>query len=186
MSSSTQDIIDAELRSDETLFWAHVISDEDALELPPKALTVINAVFMLICGIAFFNGLWQLSKSPSDEWMQVLKIHLPLIIGVFLLQWFFIKTNMGRSLKARTKRSLYQNAIISDKRILLFNHSSSERRSLTPSDISDSHMDYENGGLALRFSTYGPEKDSLLVGAADFKTALNIINSHFLKIGPSS
>ena len=41
----------------------------------------------------------------------------------------------------------------------------------------------ENGGLALRFSPHGDEKDSLLIGAADFKAALNIIKTHFLKAG---
>jgi hypothetical protein len=89
-------------------------------------------------------------------------------------------------LKTHTTQSLFQNAIISDQRILLFNHNSSERRCFTSSEISDSHIDYENGGLALRFSGYGTEKDSLLVGAADFKTALNIIKTNFLRTGLSS
>lgn len=186
MEEAKQNIITSELRSDEDLLWAHVISDDEMPDLSPKARTIINIVFKIIWLLTLMNGLWQLFKTPPEHWAHLMKFYLPLIIGVFLLQWFFTKTNIGRSLKAQSKRSIYQNAIITNQRILLFNHNPSERRSFTQADISDSQMDYENGGLALRFSPRGNEKDSLLIGAADFKTALNIIKSHFLKTRPNS
>ena len=182
-SSTVENIIVRELRVDEELLWAHVVSPDAELDIPPAANLTMNVIFRLIWIAVTAHGIWQLSNITPEQVEQLIKIYVPLIGAILIAQWFFKKTNVGQKVERQVKRRIYQNAIITDKRILLFNHGSDERNNFTRETIYASQMDYENGGLALRITPRGNDKPSIFIGAADFRTALHIIKSNFLKSG---
>lgn len=190
MKKTPEDIIKAELQADEKLLWSHVMSyDEPTPKTAKKSRLFIfisqwlNPIMMLI-----FGGyvIWPMRGLSSEEVVSLLKHQIPLFIFIMGLMFVLHKTNIFQKLEDNGKYIIYGSCIITDRRILLFNHHESERVEYREEDIADVRLNYDNGGKALRFKPWekalnADVKDSLLVGIADFEAALAVLRPYRMK-----
>jgi len=175
MSYSEKDILESEVQEVEELLWSHVISQKNQIETPLYVSGIWRFAQPIIFSIYVFFIIYGLKNIPSEQLGDMVKSQLPMWIVFGVSLWVLIKTIIGKKLKEQTERPIFQNGIITDKRILLFNHSEA-RQEFSLNDIKEAGLDYENGGHALRIDPLSKEKPSILVGIADFKSGLNIIN----------
>ena len=169
------------LQPGETVLWEQVLSEEDAPNLPPSASKIVSGLsflpWMLLIAISF----WNIYKAPPETVKRLVLIYFPLIMAVTALGWFWNKTRLGRKLDRETRRHIFQNGILTTKRLVLFNHAPNARYEFRADEISHAALDYENGGYALRVTSASSRKDSILVGIGDFQKAADLIQTRLLE-----
>lgn len=170
-----------ELQLGETVLWEHVLSDE----VMPKPSTNVSKIvtglrflpWMVLIAISF----WNLHRTPPETVKSLVLIYFPILISATALGWFWNKSRLGRKLVRETHRHIFQNGILTTKRLVLFNHNLNARHEFRADAISHAALDYENGGYALRVTPASGHKDSILVGIGDFQKAADLIQTRLLE-----
>lgn len=177
-----KDIVSRELELGETSLWAHVISDDKTSLLNPKLVESLNRAFYVLCLVMLAYSLYSFLSLPADKFFDQLKI-ISLMVLIPLGLKFFSNTKLGRRLEAETDRQIFQNILVTDKRVLFFNHDSDNRQDLPFSHIEKVNLDYENGGHALAVKSKNSGKPFIAIGQMDFAEALQIIKNEISSRG---
>lgn len=181
---SPEEIIEGQLNAGEKLLWSHVISYDESK--PITALkteqwkTILKWLYRFFMMLVVLNVVFIAWSMQREELIKLLKGQLPILVFLIFMMWFLEKTKLLQKLEETTTHGIYGSCIITDSRVVLFNHNASEREEFSSIDIADVHMDFDNGGRALRFKPNNQDNDSILIGIVDFQAALAILQSRFL------
>ena len=184
MDNNVRHIIEAELLAGEELLWAHIVEPPVVSEARPsnKVMKWIGAFFQVISFSIFVKSLLDQGLSLFNNGTLVAVIIGLAIIGLSL----FWRTPRGQALNKSMRRNVFQNGIITQKRLLFFNHYDAHRLNFFAGDIASAAIDFENGGKALRVRPSNNSKDLILVGGVSFEPAIALIRKTFLIKGPLS
>lgn len=173
-----------DLQPEEAILWRYLISDEVEPAFLEKFLSqgpwVSRRISAVIWMAAICFLLWGLYTTPSEKLGSALLFYFSILIVVSAVNWFLEKSNLGRKHNLDNRRNIFQNCILTNKRLVMFNHNSNHVYEFQADDIRAASMDYENGGYALRVTPISERKDSVLIGIADFQKAVNIIQNRLL------
>ena len=186
INEEIKDIVEAELRDGEKLLWSHVMSHDEPFAktgMNSKILRLLSKWHKKIIMLAYaIYVMWHVIRTPYAEIVSMLETQLPIfgvtLVFLILLMVVLHKTNFLQKLEETTRHLIYGSCIITDRRVVLFNHHDPARQEYTPKDITDVHLDYENGSRALRFKPKTLGIDAVLIGIADFEAALAVLRPY--------
>lgn len=160
------------LNSGENLLWAHTINDdasplENASYIEPCWLKFLFLPFILLPMVL------QYRRNPQSFLAELFpEILVWLAIGLAVL--VLSKTVLASRLKAKAERLIFQNILITDQRVITFNHNPSRQVTVNWDRIANVEPDFENGGRALRVESEDHAKDLIVIGNTDFHPAASI------------
>lgn len=176
---------DFDLHLDETVLWKQLISNKDEEILPPKVFSKRSKIWRVLSGVLLTAAIcfivWDLYTSPSDEFGGSFLFYIWVFIVVSAVSWLLEKSRLGQKYNLDGRRDIYQNAILTNKRLVLFNHNPRQRREFQAEEIREVAMDYENGGYALRITPTSERNAPILIGVGNFQEAVDLIHTRLLK-----
>ncbi|MGJ8564701.1 MAG: hypothetical protein ACSHXY_14255 [Alphaproteobacteria bacterium] len=170
------------LLSGETVLWSHIV--ETPKQAEHRENKVVTRLFRIASTFFYALSAYTIVRDlMGKDGQNILIIGIIFGLAGLIIQWA-AKTPFGQALQRATDRNVFQNGFVTKGRVVLFNHYDTRREIYAAQDISRAVIDFENGGYALKIEPAGNRKDSVLVGAADFKSAVQIIQTELIGSAP--
>lgn len=165
------------LKNGEAPLWSHLNHPPKVWMLSPRMKFLFEAFNFLL----FAYSAWKLSQSLGSaapgkiaSYSLICAAAIAGICAVRFIKW--------RPLPERHGKDIYQNCLITDTRVIAYNHDDSPPIDISHRDIHRAELDYEAGSLAMKIYRRSAPHPAILVGSADFQKALSCLNA---RLSPS-
>lgn len=177
MTTTFNDIVSGLLRSNETLLWSYGfdpmdVKSEGFFNKHSSLLRWLLALFSM--GVLYLNYRIGVFDESDGSLLNVV------LFGFFglILGWLASKFNKSNKLFA-PNYPVYQNAFLTQERLVFFNHYDDEWMSLTQDEIESVSLDYARGARAIKVVPINGG-EHYLIGPQDFVSPVSLIRTKFL------
>ena len=180
------DIVSGLLRSSETLLWSYGFDSMDIKNksIFGKYLPLFRffwvIIWVIIWGIIAYFSYARGSFANFDRYAVITLIFGfgGLLLDRLLLGWLASKfRKFNKSFVPNYP--VYQNAFVTDQRLVFFKHYNDEWLSLTQDEIESVSLDYARGARAIKVMPINGG-EHYLIGPQDFVAPVNLIRAKFL------